>query len=142
MAEGVADERLRTAFEQHAAETEEQARRLEQVFQEIGQEPTDEKCEAMAGLIKEGNELLDQEDADEAVKDAAIIGAAQKVEHYEIAGYGTAAGLARHLGLGAAVQLLEQTLEEEEMTDEKLTRIAEQIVNPRATRMAGSGAGR
>lgn len=116
------------ALETHLTETEEQIRRLEKVFASIGKEPKTKKCEGMQGLIDEADTLMS--DADEGVmRDAAIISAAQKVEHYEIASYGTLRTFAQTLGLQEAVPLLEQTLNEEKMADEKLTEVAESAIN-------------
>jgi ferritin-like metal-binding protein YciE len=102
---------------------------LESVFEHLGIEPEREKCEAIVGLINEGSEVLSAE-GDGDVLDAALIGAAQKVEHYEIAGYGTARAFARQLNNEYAAELFEQTLDEEKDTDQLLTQIAEGSVNP------------
>ena len=123
MAKGAANEQLRTAFEEHLEQTKNHVERLEQVFAALGKTARAEHCKGMEGLIEEGSDLL-QEDADAVVKDAALIGAAQKVEHYEISGYGTARTLAELLGHQDAVELLQQTLDEEKETDEKLTNLA------------------
>jgi ferritin-like metal-binding protein YciE len=122
---------LRKAFEEHQATTEEQVRRLETIFDELGKKPGGKKCKGMEGLIEEGEELL-EEDADPDVRDAALIGAAQRVEHYEIAGYGTARTYARQLGFDRQAELLQRTLEEEGETDERLTRLAEGRINREA----------
>jgi ferritin-like metal-binding protein YciE len=122
---------LRRAFEEHLKQTEKQAERIERIFTDMEGSPRGKKCVGMEGLIEEGNELL-KEDAEPEVLDAGLIAAAQKVEHYEIAGYGTARAWARHLGYNDAARLLEQTLEEESMANEKLTRIAESHVNMEA----------
>jgi ferritin-like metal-binding protein YciE len=106
--------------------------RLEQVFAELGQEPKKETCDAMKGLIKEGEKTMEIEDP--ALRDAAMIGAANRVEHYEMAGYGTARTLATALGLSRSANLLEATLQEEKRADAKLTQIAEQSVNQKAMR--------
>ena len=132
MAEVSTSAELRNAFESHLQETEGHVQRLEQVFAELGQEPKKETCDAMKGLIKEGEKTMEIEDA--ALRDAAMIGAANRVEHYEMAGYGTARTLATALGLGRSANLLEATLEEEKRADAKLTRIAEQSVNQNAMR--------
>ena len=126
MAEGASSEELRNAFEEHLEQTKGHVQRLEQIFEKLGEKAKGEKCKGMEGLVKEGNEVL-QEDMADSVKDAAIIGAAQRVEHYEIAAYGTARTFASLLGEDEAVELLEQTLEEEKETDEKLTQLAENI---------------
>jgi ferritin-like metal-binding protein YciE len=124
---------LRQAFETHLAETEGQITRLERVFQQIGREPERETCEAAKGLIREGSEMI-KATGDADVKDAGLIAAAQRVEHYEIAGYGTARTLANQLGHTGAAALLQETLEEEGRTDKLLTRIAESGINMRAAR--------
>jgi ferritin-like metal-binding protein YciE len=126
MAKGVESEELRAAFEEHRDVTEKQIERLEEIFQMLDKPARGKKCPAMEGLLKEGNELL-KEDAEPQVLEAALIGAAQKVEHYEIAAYGTLATYAEILGYADAKELLGQTLEEEKETDEKLTEIASQI---------------
>ena len=119
---------LRSAFEDHLQETKQQLRRLEQVFEELGIPAGGETCEAMKGLIAEGQETM-QEDFSEPLLDSAIICAAQKVEHYEIAGYGTVCAWARSLGLEDVADLLDQTLAEEKAADEKLTEVAGNIVS-------------
>lgn len=126
MAEGAASEDLKTAFEEHLEQTKEHAQRLEQILEKLGEDAKGEKCKGMEGLVKEGSEILD-EDMEEPVKDAAIISAAQRVEHYEIAGYGTVRTYASLLEDDEAVQLLEKTLDEEREADEKLTELAENI---------------
>lgn len=130
MAKGSSHSELRQAFEEHLRQTSEQVSRLEQIFEMMEEKPTGKKCLGMEGLVKEGAETM-KEDYPDDVKDAAIIGAAQRVEHYEIAGYGTAKAFAALLGEDQHVALLEQTLEEEKQTDDKLTQLAEQI-NPEA----------
>jgi ferritin-like metal-binding protein YciE len=128
MAENATDPELAEAFREHLAETETQVTRLEKVFAAMGAKPEAETCEGMRGLIEEANELL-EEDAEPTVRDAALISAAQRVEHYEIAAYGTLRVWAATMGLDAVVQLLEDTLEEEKTADQKLSRIAEGTVN-------------
>ena len=123
MARGADNEALKAAFESHLEQTRTHVQRLEQIFGLLGKSPRAEHCKAMEGLIAEGSELLDEEGA-EVVKDAALIGAAQRVEHYEIAAYGTTRTLAEILGNREAVELLQQTLDEEKETDQKLTEIA------------------
>lgn len=123
MAEGASSEALRSAFEDHLEQTKGHVNRLEEVFALIGKSPRAEHCKAMEGLVKEGADLLEEEGT-ESVIDAALIGAAQRVEHYEIAAYGTTRTLAELLGYEEAVKLLEETLEEEKETDAKLTEIA------------------
>jgi ferritin-like metal-binding protein YciE len=124
MAKGASTPELKTAFESHLEETREHIARLEKVFEIADERVRGKKCEGMAGLIEEGKSMLEEDGAD-AVRDAALIGAAQKVEHYEIAAYGTLIALARQAGMTKAVSVLEKTLSEEKATDEKLTAIAE-----------------
>ena len=131
MRDAASSAEVRTGFERHIAETEGQIKRLEQIFSMIGKSPKRETCEAAKGLIKEGSEIVNAT-GDDDVKDAALIGAGQRVEHYEIAGYGTARNLAQRLGLSDAATLLEQTLEEEKRMDRMLTQVAEQSINPAA----------
>jgi ferritin-like metal-binding protein YciE len=126
MAKAASNSELRQAFEEHLRQTSEQVSRLEQIFEMLGEKPTGKKCLGMEGLVKEGAETM-KEDYDGAVMDAALIGAGQRVEHYEIAGYGTVREFAQLLGEDEHVSLLEQTLEEEKQTDEKLTQLAENI---------------
>jgi ferritin-like metal-binding protein YciE len=132
MVDGASAPELRQALEQHLNQTRNHVVRLEQVFRSIGREAKSETCEAMKGLLKEGEEMLDAK-GDPEVKDAALIAAAQRVEHYEISGYGTARTLAQHLDLNHAASLLEATLDEEKEADQKLTEIAESEVNLRAS---------
>ena len=128
MIENATSTDLSSAIEHHLRETEEHVARVEKVFSLIGKKAEAKKCEAMAGLIEEAEELM--EDSDEGVmRDAAIISAAQKVEHYEIASYGTLASFAATLGLTEAADLLQTTLEEEKTADETLTEVAETAVN-------------
>lgn len=122
---------LQAAFEEHLEQTEGQVTRLEQVFKLLGIPVKGKKCEGMAGLIEEGKETMEQ-DAEPAVMDAALIAAAQKIEHYEIASYGCVATYAQMLGLEEVHELLSQTLDEEETTDEKLTALAESVINVEA----------
>ncbi|MCU1269871.1 MAG: ferritin-like protein [Acidobacteriaceae bacterium] len=126
MAEGANSDELRQGFEEHLEQTKEHAQRIETIFEQLGQKAKAKKCKGMEGLIKEGSEALDEE-MSEDVKDAAIIAAAQRVEHYEIAAYGTVRTFANLLGETEAATLLEQTLEEEKETDDKLTQLAEGI---------------
>jgi|SRR4051812_20989596 len=130
MVEAVSSDELREALEEHRVQTEGHVERLEQIFAEIGEQPK-KKCKGMAGLLAEGEEMI-KEDLEPELKDAAIIGAAQKVEHYEIAAYGTARTFAAYLGNERAIELLEETLEEEKEADQLLTQIAESSVNPEA----------
>ena len=135
MSKNVTNEQLRTALDNHLAETEEQVSRLEQIFESLGESPKGQKCEGMEGLIEEGKSLL-EEDADPDVMDAGIIVAAQKVEHYEIASYGAVCEYARMMGHTEALQLLEQTLEEEKNADQLLNELAEGGINALAERDA------
>lgn len=126
MAKNAESAELREAFENHLEETKGQIERLEEVFKFLNKTARGKKCKAMEGLTEEGKELM-EEDADEAVMDAALICAAQKVEHYEIATYGTLVAWARILGYEDAVGLLEETLEQEKAADEKLTEISSEL---------------
>jgi ferritin-like metal-binding protein YciE len=134
MVKKASSEELRNALEEHLAETEEQVSRLEQVFESIEQKVSSKKCEAMAGLIKEAEEIM-SETEEGVVRDAGIISAAQKVEHYEIATYGTLCAFAKTLGHDDALSLLEETLNEEKNADETLTQIAETSINVEASEM-------
>jgi ferritin-like metal-binding protein YciE len=131
MAEATTSSELRRAFEDHLTETEGQITRLERVFTELGEEPKGTTCDAMKGLIKEGDNVADDIDRS-PLRDAALIAAANRVEHYEIAAYGSARSFAQSLGMEQAASLLEQTLREEKAADEKLTRLAESMVNEQA----------
>jgi ferritin-like metal-binding protein YciE len=122
---------LRTGFEKHLSQTKGHVERLEQIFQMLDENPKGKKCVGMEGLVKEGSEIMD-EDYDEEVMDAALISAAQRVEHYEIAGYGTVLAYAELLGEQEHASLLAETLEEEKETDQKLTELSKDI-NLRAT---------
>ena len=119
---------LKRAFEEHRVQTESQVDRLEQAFKLLGVPAKGRKCEGMAGLLEEGKKTMEQE-AEEAVLDAALIAAAQKVEHYEIASYGCICTYAEMLGYDQVHELLGQTLDEEETTDQKLTALAETVIN-------------
>jgi ferritin-like metal-binding protein YciE len=119
---------LRQGFEKHLAQTKEHLRRLDQIGQRAGQKLSGHKCKGMEGLIEEGDELMKKR-ADSDVLDAALIAAAQRVEHYEMAGYGCARTYARLLGLDDDAKLLQQTLDEEGDTDHKLTDLAERVIN-------------
>ncbi len=127
MSEAASSEELAAAFDEHRRVTEQQVRRLDKIFKAMGQKPGGETCMGMQGLIKEGQKLI-KEIGKSPVLDAALIGAAQKVEHYEIAGYGTVCAMAEMLGQGDAAKLLAETLAEEKETDETLTEIAETIM--------------
>ncbi|MDB5246183.1 MAG: ferritin-like protein [Segetibacter sp.] len=130
-------EQLKQAFQQHTVQTEEQIRRVEQVFQLLGQKAVAKKCEAMEGLSKEADSIVSETPKGTMTRDAGIIMAAQKVEHYEIASYGTLARLASILGLEEAKNLLGQTLQEEKETDGLLTQIAESSINLEAKNEEG-----
>src|SRR3982751_1614553 len=123
MAKAAKHPELKSAFEEHLRVTEEQVRRIERVFEELGEKAKSKPCAAMKGLVEEGREII-TEDPKEGMLDAAIIGAAQKIEHYEISGYGTARAIAQAMGQKQAAQLLKQTEMEEAETDKKLTKIA------------------
>ena len=131
VAEAASSKELREAIEHHLDETRCHVQRLEQVFESLGADAESEHCEAMEGLIGEGEEIVEA-DGDDAAKDAALIGAAQRVEHYEIAAYGTARTLAEQLGKDDAAALLQETLDEESAADQTLTKIAVSRVNERA----------
>lgn len=126
MAKKATSEELKAGFEEHLAQTEKQVERLEQVFEEIGKAPKAKKCEAMAGLIEEASSMMEEE-AEPDVMDAVLISCAQKVEHYEIASYGTLCTWAKVLGLKQAKELLGDTLNEEEETDKLLTQLSTRI---------------
>jgi ferritin-like metal-binding protein YciE len=126
MAEASNSPELRAGFEDHLQQTRGHAERLESIFAGLGQDPKRKKCKAMKGLVAEGGEMID-EDFEGAVKDAGLIGAAQRVEHYEIAAYGTLRTFAELLGDQQGVRLLSETLEEEKDTNEKLTELSETI---------------
>lgn len=129
MAKAASAPDLRKAFEEHLKQTKHQAERIERIFSDRGNgSPKGKRCVGMEGLIEEGKEVM-KENMEEDVMDAGLIAAAQKVEHYEIAGYGTARAWAHQLGYDRAAQLLHESLEEESMANEKLTQIAESHVN-------------
>ncbi|MDF2435879.1 MAG: hypothetical protein K0Q95_255 [Bacteroidota bacterium] len=131
MAKKATSEELIAALEDHLKETEAQVEKLEQVFEVIGKKATGKKCEAMAGLVKEAEEIMKESDKG-GMRDAGIISASQKVEHYEIATYGTLRTFASTLGLEDAATLLDEILEEEKAADMKLTEIAESTINIQA----------
>ena len=131
MAKAATHEQLAEAFEEHLKQTKGHVERLEKALKQLDASTRGEKCKAMEGLIEEGKSTLEL-DADDAVRDALIIGIAQKVEHYEIAGYGTARAFAKRLGEDAVAAALKDTLEEESETDRKLTKLATSTVNPDA----------
>jgi ferritin-like metal-binding protein YciE len=131
MAKAAQSDDLRAAFEKHEGETEQQVERLEQVFELLGEEARGKNCPAIIGIIEEGQEIMKDYKGTPAV-DAGLLSAAQSVEHYEIARYGTLKTWAGELGLEEAVELLDETLAEEKATDEALTELAETFVNQRA----------
>ena len=129
MAKAATSEELRTAIQNHLTETENHVNRLEQAFESIGEKAVAKKCEAMAGLIKEGDEIVADTEKGSITRDAGIISAGQKIEHYEIASYGTLKTLAGVLGYDEAAELLDATLQEEKNADNMLTQIAESSIN-------------
>jgi len=131
MAKSASSEKLREAFTSHLEETRGQFERLQTIGESLGLKLTGKKCQAMEGLIEEGKEVLESEGEDPVI-DLALIAAAQRVEHYESAAYGSARTLAEQMGHGEVVELLQETLDEESAADEKLTRIAEEDVFPEA----------
>ncbi len=136
MAKAASSPELKRAFTDHLKETEGHVRRLERAFREIGEKPRAKKCDGMAGLLEEGKAIM-EEDGEEAVIDAALIAAGQRVEHYEMAAYGCLRTYAQLLGHTEAERLLQQTLDEEEAADEKLNALAEGGINQAAV---GAGA--
>ena len=133
MAKAASHTELRSAFQQHLNQTEGHVQRIEQIFQLHGGKPTGQTCKGMEGLISEGEEMTKMK-GDPAAIDAGLIAAAQRVEHYEIAGYGCVRTYAQLLGDTKGAQLLQQTLDEEAMTDKKLTQLAERAINLEAER--------
>ena len=131
LARAASTQELQSAFEQHLEQTKEHVERIEKIGKMVDMKVTGHTCEAMKGLVEEGESLLKENDPGEAL-DAALIAAAQRVEHYEIAAYGSARTFARRLGHDDVAKILDQTLDEESATDEKLTKIAEADVNKRA----------
>jgi ferritin-like metal-binding protein YciE len=128
---------LKAGIQAHLQQTRNQARRLEQILEDLGEKVKGKKCLGIRGIIEEGEDLANH-NGDPAALDAGIIASAQKVEHYEIAAYGTLCAWARIMGHDRELELLEQTLEEEKETDEKLTELAERMINVDAVRAAGS----
>jgi ferritin-like metal-binding protein YciE len=144
MAKAASSQELKDAFEKHLEQTKTHVERLEQVFEELDEKAKGKICRAMKGLVEEGSEIL-KEDGEESVLDAAIIVAAQKVEHYEIAGYGSVRTFAHLLGKDKSAELLQTTLDEESETNEILNKLAESVVNPEAlmeTELAGASSDR
>ena len=139
MAKKASAPELKRAFQDHLKQTKGHVDRLEKIFKGLGEKPTGKTCKAMKGLVEEGAEII-KEDGDDSVLDAALIGAAQRVEHYEIAGYGVVRTFASLLGEDAAVATLQRTLNEEGETDKKLTALAESIINVEASEADENGA--
>lgn len=137
MADAASDAQLAEAFRAHHRDTERHVDRLEQVFKLLGKEPSRETCDAMKGLIKEGESMMEAKGSP-GVRDAALIAAAQRIEHYEIAGYGSARSFATQLGLSGVATVLQQTLDEEGAADHRLTDIAVRSVNPKASHAVAS----
>lgn len=133
MEKAASSEELAEAFAEHLAVTQEQVSRLEQVFELMGEKPRGKKCEAMEGLVKEAESVIEDTEEGTSTRDVALIIAAQKVEHYEIAAYGGLATLAKTLGKTEIKDLLGQTLDEEKETDELLTQLAENNINQSAS---------
>ncbi|WP_031425282.1 ferritin-like domain-containing protein [Flavimarina sp. Hel_I_48] len=131
MVEAATDSKLQKAFKDHLKETEGQKKRLEEVAEELGIKPTGEECKAMKGLIKEAESFL-KEDAESAVRDAGMIAEAQRIEHYEISGYGTIVRYAKELGHDAIAKKLYKTFQEEEKADKSLNELAENRLNKKA----------
>jgi len=137
MAKAATSSELRAGFEEHLEQTKGQVTRLEQIFEQLREDPKGKKCKGMEGLIEEGAEVIEEHEG--GVLDAALIGAAQRVEHYEIAGYGTVIAFAEELGESDHVELLNATLAEEKQTDEKLSKLAEDV-NAQANQGGGEEA--
>jgi ferritin-like metal-binding protein YciE len=127
MAKAASSEKLKAAFEEHLEKTREHALRIESICEQMGEKADEKKCKAMEGLVKEGDEVISEDDVDQRIKDAALIATAQRVEHYEIAGYGCVRAYAAKLGDTAAADVLGQTLEEEKQADTTLNGIAEKL---------------
>jgi ferritin-like metal-binding protein YciE len=138
MAKAASSDKLRQGFEEHLEQTKGHVQRLETIFESLGESPKGKKCKGMEGLVEEGSEAI-EEDFEEGVRDAALIGAAQRVEHYEIAAYGTVIAFAKIMGHTKHVDILEKTLQEEEATDEKLTELSETINVQAAGENVGMG---
>jgi ferritin-like metal-binding protein YciE len=132
MAKKASAPELKKAFQDHLTQTEGHVTRLEKIFKKLGEKPTGKTCKAMKGLVEEGKEVI-EEDGDGSVLDAALIGAAQRVEHYEMAGYGVVRTFASLLGEDEAQDLLQRTLNEEGEADKKLTALAETVINVEAS---------
>jgi ferritin-like metal-binding protein YciE len=137
LAKSATSEELRAAFEQHAQQTNEQVQRLEQVFELLGKKPQGKRCEAIEGLIKEADSMVKDTKKGSKTRDVALIMAAQKMEHYEIATYGSLATLSAQQGLSQAKEIFGQILQQEKDTDALLTQIAESSVNQQAEQEGG-----
>lgn len=135
MIKATSHDELRSALENHLEETEGQIERLDEIFSTLGEKARGKTCDGMAGIIEEGKKVLEQK-ADDETKDAAVVAAAQRVEHYEIAAYGTLVAWANAMGHDDVASLLEASLEEEKAADEKLTQVAESGLNEQAARLA------
>jgi ferritin-like metal-binding protein YciE len=133
MAKAASHPQLQNAFQEHLTQTKTHVQRIEQIFQKLGSKPKGQTCKGMEGLIKEGTEMIKTRGEPAAI-DAGLIAAAQRVEHYEIAGYGCVHTYAQQLGEQQDARLLQQTLDEEGQTDKKLTQLAEQLINLEAVR--------
>jgi len=139
MAKKASTPELKRAFQDHLEQTKGHVDRLEKIFKGLGEKPNGKVCKAMKGLVEEGKEVI-EEDGDDSVLDAALIGAAQRVEHYEMAGYGVVRTFASLLGENNAVAVLQKTLNEEGEADKKLTKLAESIINVEASQAETNGA--
>lgn len=139
MAKKASAPELKRAFQDHLEQTKGHVDRLDKIFKGLGEKPNGKVCKAMKGLVEEGKEVI-EEDGDDSVLDAALIGAAQRVEHYEMAGYGVVRTFASLLGENNAVAVLQKTLNEEGDTDKKLTKLAESIINVDASKAEKNGA--
>jgi ferritin-like metal-binding protein YciE len=131
MIKATSSEELKAGFTEHLEQTKTQIERLKTIFEALGEKPTGKVCHGMEGVLSEGSEMI-EEDAAPDVKDAGLISAAQRVEHYEMAGYGSVIAYAKQLGETEAVNLLKETLSEEELTDKKLTKLATSVINVKA----------
>ena len=138
MAQAASSPQLQQAFSEHLEQTRRQVERLDQIFERLGQKPTGKKCHGMEGLLEEGKEMM-SENMEPDVMDASLIVSAQKVEHYEMAGYGSVRTYANMLGENEAAKMLQQTLDEEGETDKKLTQLAESVINREAINQGGNG---
>ncbi|CAN5624431.1 ferritin-like domain-containing protein [soil metagenome] len=131
MEKAATNKELQNAFKEHRKATETHLERLEKIFKELDKKSAGHHCKGMEGLLKEGNEMV-KEKGDDSTRDAGLIASAQRVEHYEIAGYGTVRSYAEQMGFAEQEKLLKQTLDEESQTDERLTKLAESVINVEA----------